>query len=465
MASFPIGNPLLKNRMGQKPREIASQVLTRALQKPRDSGSDASVPPSSKGPSGSGGKVFIEELLEAALASAHLSPADRRLCQELVFGVTRWRITLDWLISQRVKRQFPAAGLRTLLQIGVYQIFWLDRIPAHAAVHEMVELAKHSGFGAQSGFVNAILRGCLREHNAIKIRLAELKKIDPPLGYSHPTWLFSRWRTQWDEEKVARVMDWNNTTPKTFARCNLLKTDPGTLIEMWRSEGVEYDFVRKDWFDENLVYELRSYPSLRQLPSFQQGRFYIQDPSTLLAAHMLGPQSGETILDLCAAPGGKLTYVAQLMANQGRLLAYDLSAARRELIRENCARLGIDCVQVLSSIPTSSFEKKFDRVLVDAPCSNTGVMRRRVDLRWHVREEEIQRLRGVQLELLRQAALLLKPRGTLVYSTCSLEPEENQQVVSQFLRERNEFKIEAERQLYPFEDDVDGAYVVRLSAS
>ena len=261
-------------------------------------------------------------------------------------------------------------------------------------------------------------------------------------------------------EKTAQLLEWNNTPPKTFARVNSLKADASKLIEQWREENVDYAFVRRDWLDENVVFELKSHPPLAKLPSFQQGLFYIQDPSTLLAVRELNPQPGETILDLCAAPGGKTTYIAQLMQNRGKLIAHDLAPERLKLIEENCARLGVTRAEIVSTLdPRPS---TLDRILVDAPCSNTGVMRRRVDLRWRIRPEEIERLHATQMDLLNCAAALLKSGGTLVYSTCSLEPEENQKVVEEFLRERSDFKLASERELLPFTNEVDGAFVARL---
>jgi 16S rRNA (cytosine967-C5)-methyltransferase len=238
---------------------------------------------------------------------------------------------------------------------------------------------------------------------------------------------------------------------------------------------VEYDFVRRDWLEENLVFEMKSHPPLSSLASFRAGWFYIQDPGTLLAVCKLGPQPGETILDFCAAPGGKTTFIAQLMNNQGRIMAQDVSDERLKWIQENCQRLGVTCVETqrAAGILPAGLEKKdgtasgtlaarFDRILVDAPCSNTGVMRRRVDLRWRIQPEEIERLRTAQLDLLQQAATRVKPGGVLVYSTCSLEPEENGEVVKQFLHEHADFKLEYERELLPFVNNVDGAYVAQL---
>ena len=409
------------------------------------------------------GGDFVEDRLEAALAQARLSSIDRHLCQELSYGIIRWQATLDWLIARKTAAREQKPMLRNLLRMGLYQIFWLDRIPGHAAVNETVELARQSGFPSQAGFINAVLRNYLREFDATKLLLAGLKKEQPHLGHSHPEWLVARWHTRWGADQTARLMEWNNTPPKAFARINTLKADAGKLLLQWREEDVEYDFVRQDWIDENLIFELKSYPPLGRLPSFQQGLFYVQDSSTLLAVRELDPQPGEHVLDLCAAPGGKLTYIAQLMRNEGRLLAHDTASERLKLIEQNCTRLGVTYVQTLlpSTLhaPRSSL---FDRVLIDAPCSNTGVMRRRVDLRWRIRLEEVGRLQATQQGLLRQAAALLKPGGTLVYSTCSLEPEENGQVVDEFLSEHTAFKLERTRELFPFVEGVDGTYVARM---
>lgn len=398
-----------------------------------------------------------------ALLHAQLAPADRRLCQELVYGIVRWQATLDWLIARKTQNRPQKATLQDLLRLGLYQIFWLERIPGHAAVNETVELAKHLGFGPQAGFVNALLRGYLRELDLTRQALAELKTRQPSLGCSHPDWLVTRWQQRWGAPATAQLLAWNNSPPKTFARINTLKMDAEKLLPQWREENVEYDFVNRDWLEENLVFELKSHPPLERLPSFQQGSFYVQDPSTLLAVRTLAPQPGETVLDLCAAPGGKLTFIAQMMRNEGRLTACDNSPERLKLVAENCQRLGVSCVRLVSNGELGAGASElFDRVLLDAPCSNTGVMRRRVDLRWRIRPQEIERLRREQSALLQTAASRLKPGGVLVYSTCSLQPEENQTVVAELLARRPEFRLESERELRPFSDAVDGAYVARL---
>src|SRR5579859_5599252 len=335
----------------QNPRQIAAEVLRQQR----------------------GGGSFIEDLLERALAGTRLPSVDRALCQELVYGVVRWQAALDWLIARKTDGREQKPGLQNLLRLGLYQIFWLNRIPDHAAVHETVELAKRNGFGSQTGFVNAVLRGYLREAEATQGRLAELKVSQPALGWSHPEWLVTRWQKNFGVEKTAQLLEWNNTPPKMFGRVNTLKfcssrreealiskseisqslltsaatselRDAGDLLAQWRGENVDYDFVRRGWLEDNLVFEFKSHPPLAALDSFRRGWFYVQDPSTLLAAGELGPLPGETILDFCAAPGGKTTFLAQLTNNQGRIVAQDISEERLRLIRENCTRLGATCV-------------------------------------------------------------------------------------------------------------------------
>lgn len=468
----------LKLVNGKNPRQIALRILQ------------------ARRPNGE----FTETLLERALRPSTapeearaktMSPADRGLCQELVYGVVRAQAALDWLIDRKTGGRRQNAGIQNVLRVGLYQVFWLDRIPAHAAVHETVELAKREGFGPKAGFVNAVLRGFLREFDATKKMLAELKASNPAAGFSHPQWLVEKWEKRFGVESARQLLEWNNTPPATFARVNTLKTDAGKLLEKWRDENVEYDFVRRDFLQsrdheeaeplnrtsrsltagaqltlnpEAIIFELKSHPSLTSLESFRNGWFYVQDPGTLLAPLELAPQPGETILDLCAAPGGKTTFIAQLMGNTGKIAASDVSKERLKLLEENCLRLGVTCVSPvsLSAIPHSPESAPFDAVLIDAPCSNTGVLRRRVDLRWRISSDEITRLQQTQLDLLKLAAPRLKPGGLLIYSTCSLEPEENGSVVQEFLREHKQFNLEGERELLPFKDNVDGAFAARL---
>jgi 16S rRNA (cytosine967-C5)-methyltransferase len=425
----------------QKPREIAARVLLQ-----RESA-----------------KGYIEELLEHALAQSQLSPADRGLAQEIAYGTVRWQAPLDWLIARKTQGREQKATLRVLLRMALYQLFWLTRIPDHAAVNETVELARQLGCGPQSGFVNAVLRGFIRERDETEKLLKQLEIDDPALGFSHPQWLCERWEKRLGRERLIEFLKWNNTPPKTFVRVNLLKTGVEALREQWAREKVEAKLIPLDWARDVFVYELTSFPPLVTLPSFNEGKFYVQDPSTLLAVIELDPQPGETILDLCAAPGGKMVFIAERMRNSGRIVAHDTTDARLQLVRQNTVRTGTTIVStVLPSTLDSQLPTLADRILLDAPCSNTGVMRRRVDLRWRIREEELRRLRSTQLQLLADAARRLKPGGTLVYSTCSLEPEENGGVTKEFLATHPQVHFQRERSLTPWDDGVDGAYVARF---
>jgi 16S rRNA (cytosine967-C5)-methyltransferase len=500
--------------LAEKPREIAVDVLRRHA-----AGTDRA-------------EVLLEDALQRA--GPGLSAPDRGLARELAFGVIRWQAALDWLIARRTDGRPQKVLLQILLRLGLYQLFWLDRVPDHAAVHETVELAKRLGFGPKAGFVNALLRGCVRERDVLARQFEELKASEPHVGFSHPRWLCDRWAARWDDGKLRALLDWNNTPPHTFIRVNTLRATPEKLAAQFEQEGVLFTPRPYDWAPGDLAFELREHPPLTTLPSFQQGLFYVQDPSTLLAARLLDPQPGERVLDLCAAPGGKTTLLAQFMGNRGCIVAEDSDPRRLKLVAENCARLGVTCVEISlgptaalggASVPASrSFvelppgppaslpagpplpslspserervgvrgegkhaetagpltpalspseeerervappvgEGSFDRVLIDAPCSNTGVLRRRVDLRWRIQPVEIDRLRKLQIGLLRRAAARVKPGGLLVYSTCSLEPEENENVVQELLAENKRFRLESQRQLLPFNDRVDGAYVARL---
>ena len=421
----------------QKPREIAVRILRTWANESDSAGT----------------------LLSKALPQ--LSRPDRGLCQELVLGVIRRLATLDWLIEQKTdgRRQQPLA--QTLLRLGLYQIFYLDRVPDHAAVNEMVNIARQHDLDRQSGFINAVLRNCLREREAWVKRLEELRERQPAIGYSHPQWLVQRWQDRWAD--CLPLLEWNNQPSPIYARRNTLRTTVGELEAQWKSEGISFEPIAFPWLGAGLMYRIEASGSPAALTSFEEGQFYIQDPSTLASIQELDPRSGENILDLCAAPGGKATAIAQRMQDSGSVLATDIDDTRLSRLRENIDRLGITCIQPMPlhrvDLNTAG---PFDRVLVDAPCSNTGVMRRRVEVRWRLRARELPVLARKQLDLLKRAAKLLKPGGVLVYSTCSLETEENEEVIETFLKLHRHYRQETARTITPMKDGVDGAFVARL---
>ncbi|MCX8157482.1 MAG: 16S rRNA (cytosine(967)-C(5))-methyltransferase RsmB [Verrucomicrobiae bacterium] len=424
----------------QNPREIAARILL--------------------GRSTRGG--FVENRLDAELARHPLPDPDQRLVRELVFGVIRWQATLDHLIDRQISRRPPQPRLRLLLRLGLYQMFWLDRIPDHAAVHETVSLARQTSGPAAAGLVNAVLRAFARQKEPTRQYLAALKDQNPALGFSHPAWLVQRWSARWGDAATRQLLQWNNSPPPLYARVNTLKWSPSDLQARWQKEGVTFEPFAADWLPPGLIFRIQPPGPLPSLASFSTGGFYVQDPSTLLAPLLLQPEPGLQILDACAAPGGKTSWLAQLAANQAFLTAWDATPERLQRLQENLQRLGVARFTVAAADWDAAPLAHFDRILLDVPCSNTGVMRRRVELRWRLTPQELQRLARDQRRLLALAARRLKPAGRLVYSTCSLEPEENQAVVQAFLREHPGWRCADEKTLLPFRDGVDGAYAAVL---
>jgi len=393
------------------------------------------------------GTTFSDEILHGLLERHPLQPSDRGLLTELFYGVLRHLRQLDFLIGQ-LREGALDERTRNLLRAGLYQIFHL-RVPAHAAVNETVSMA-----GPTRGLVNAVLRRALREQEGLSQRLAS-----QPLAVreSHPDFLVDRWTAQFGADSAEALCRLNNTPSENFFRVNSLKTSLEQLLEL-----------QPDAFVQDAA---RGVLKLRRIPSewLESGWGYVQDPSTLLAPDLLDPQPGERVLDACAAPGGKSTYMAQKMGGRGRVVACDLYDSRVKRLKENVARLGAISVRVhlvdfLLEPEAGSplLEAPFDRILLDVPCSNTGVIRRRVDVRWRLTEEDFVRMPVQQFALVRRAVPLLKAGGVLVYSTCSLENEENAAVVEQISRALPELALEEVRTSQPFRDGVDGSFAARF---
>ena len=400
-----------------------------------------------------------------ALSNPKLEPRDRALIQELVFGVIRSRRLIDHLLSRLVERR-PSVKLQSALQLGLYQLLFLSRIPDYAVVDEMVNIVKRMAGGPQGRFANAVLRQVVRDRERLLESIESLKETRPELAFSCPDWLFRRWEARLSPSELKILLEWQNRVPDVFGRLNRLKMNENELESRSEAEGLDLESIELSWESTGRMFRIKSASGIAQRESFRMGGYYIQDPSTLLSVDVLDPQPGERVLDLCAAPGGKTAFIAEKMGNTGEIVACDAVGSRLELVEENAQRLGIDIVSRTlvneSSLPDRLIGS-FDRVLADVPCSNTGVLRRRVDLRWRLRRSEIQQLSSRQLALLHRAASAVKPGGRLVYSTCSLEPEENGDVVERFLKDAPEFSLMLERQLTPYEDSCDGAYVALLA--
>ncbi len=392
-------------------------------------------------------KEFADAVISSALSKAEFQSADRAFAVELFYGVVRNRTLLDFWIRE-LRRGRVDEDLRDILRIGLYQLF-IAKTPEHAAVYETVDLSPKR----QHAIINAILRSAARDRRGLQ-RRANSQSLD--VRTSHPQFLIERWTKQFGGGAAEALCTWNNQSPPIYARINRLKIDRQSFLERYRNART-----------------LPKVSNFVELPApadaLDQGDCYVQDPSTSIACELLQPKPGEKILDACAAPGGKTGYLAELMANQGLLIACDREPARLNLLEENLARLGVRIAKIVchdwmkSAVPPEILSTApFDRILIDAPCTNTGVMRRRVDVRWRLKPADFNRMHTRQTEITRAVIPLLKPGGILVYSTCSLEREENEDVVQSLLRTMSTLQLEEERRSIPFQDNFDGAFGARL---
>ena len=394
------------------------------------------------------GKRFADSIISPSLAETSLMRSDRAFTLELFYGVLRNLTLLDfWIGCLRASR--VESDLRDILRLGLYQLFLL-KTAEHAAVHETVSLAPKR----QRTIINAMLRAAARRANELLAR-ADTQPLF--VRTSHPQFLVERWQQHFGAERAEKLCEWNNLPAPVYARVNLLRIDRTEFLRTYpesRPVPGNLNFVK-----------VNSLPS----DALERGHCYIQDPSATIACQLLDPKPGERILDACAAPGGKTGYVAQLMENLGTIVACDRDPERLQILKENMARLGMSVVHILrhnwsrGHAPSAVTSRApFDRILLDAPCTNTGVMRRRVDLKWRLRRTDFDRMHQRQIEIVRGLIPLLKPKGALVYSTCSLEPEENEEVVRRILAETPTLRLEAERLSLPFHDGFDGAFAAKF---
>lgn len=401
-------------------------------------------------------RSYADILLDRALARGELSGPDRGFLPELVFGVLRRRGTLDHIISSCSSKVIAKIERRVLnlLRLGLYQIFFLDRVPVSAAVDETVKLSKAVAPMA-SGFINAILRRAVRERESLPWPDRD-KDLVAYIAARHslPCWLVEKWIIQLgvaETESLAAAM---NETPRLTIRVNTLKISRENLLDRFRDEGVEV--LATEYSPDGIRILSSVHPAA--LYGFNEGLLTVQDESSQLASQFLSPLPGETVLDLCAAPGGKTTHLAQLMANRGLLLACDLDPRKFPRIEETARRLGISIIQTrsvdASHVLNELAERRFDRILVDAPCTGLGVLRRNPEAKWRLAGHDVERMARLQSAILRNASHLLADGGTLLYSTCSVSIEENEGVINDFLSENGDFMIEDLRTVLPEHPDV-----------
>lgn len=427
-------------------------------------------------------RASVTAVVDSAFRKHPLSGRERRLVNGLVYGVVRWQKHLDWVLNHFINPRFQVdTRHRNILRLGAFQLLHLDGIPAHAAIFETVQLAK--GGRKTSGFINAVLRSVQREaHTLTYPRLGDNPVEHISVSQSYPTWMVKRWLEERGVSWTLAFCRASNQVAPLSLRVNSLLTQReelhhalaangiATRLSQIATEGLILDNLASS-ADENALKALLNREDI-----------YVQDESAMLVAPLLAPEEMHLIVDLCAAPGGKTTHLAHLMGNSGKIIAADVSEKRLAVLEKNCRRVGALNVETLALDATQAelgFIANADAVLIDAPCSGFGTLRRHADIRWNRTAEHLRTLREVQMNLLRNAATHLKNGGVLVYSTCSIEPQENEDIIHRFLAEFPMYTVEHARtflphlpsnaltpegfvQTFPHEHGVDGTFAARL---
>lgn len=419
--------------------------------------------------------------LDRHLERSDLKGTDRAFITELVYGTMKWKLSIDFIIERfsSVKLSKISKPIMNILRLGVFQLMYTDRIPASAACNESVRLAKKYGHNASGGFVNAVLRNISR--NSDKIDYPD--KMKEPVKYlsvkySHPEWMVRNWVKSYGEDFTEELLKSNNKTPDFIVRVNTLKTTRQDLIEALSKEGLEASEGKHA--KEAVV--IKNPSSVVRLSSFKDGLFQVQDESSMLVAAILDPKPDSLVIDSCSAPGGKATHIAQLMKNRGKIIARDVHEHKIGLIIESAKRLGITIIEPEvfdSEGPDTKYSEKADAVLVDAPCSGLGIIRRKPDIKWTRKPEDLKEITGLQKKILLSSSGSVKPGAILVYSTCTLGSMENEDIVKWFLDENREFYLEDITEflpkglqkatssqgfikLYPNTDGIDGFFIARM---
>jgi 16S rRNA (cytosine967-C5)-methyltransferase len=394
--------------------------------------------------------AFADVVVDRALHNSQLSPPDKALFTELVYGCVRQQRTLDALIDQlgKKKSQQQPPDLRLILHLGLYQLRYLNQIPPSAGVNTTVDLAKQNGFTGLAGVVNGVLRQYLRSRRAGASSEdgrdeGEAFSVDPlqlpqdpvqRLGilHSYPDWIVQIWLEQFGVEETEQLCKWMNHPPAIALRVNPLKISVEQVEAAMTAAGVA---VKRMPPLPQALQLMKHEGAIQDLPGFKEGWWMVQDGSAQLVSHILNPQPDETVIDACAAPGGKSIHIAELMQDQGVVWACDRTESRLKKLQQNCDRLDIHSIQIRlgDSRAIPEFEGLGDRVLLDAPCSGLGTLHRHADARWRQTPTSVQDLVQLQTELLEQTATWVKPGGTLVYATCTLNPVENEAQVQSFL--------------------------------
>jgi 16S rRNA (cytosine967-C5)-methyltransferase len=384
--------------------------------------------------------AYLDKLLDNEMRNAELSGPDKALLYEIVHGVVRWMGRLDWVLNGFYKGQFSKAipNLKNCLRVALYQILFLDRVPDYAAVNEAVEFIKKLQGQKPADLTNAILRNIIRNKNGIRYPDPE----EDLIGYisafhSHPSWLTKRYVNRFGREATEKLFAANNEKPFLTLKVNSLKVQPEEFKSLLNA--VNLKFVQGKYLSD--FFKLQNLTNITAWEHFNHGYFDVQDESAGLACKLLDVKPGLRVLDMCAAPGGKTSYIAGLMEDHGEIVALDKYESRLHVLSKNIKRLGLKSIRPLVMNAMEYNRKDFDRILVDSPCSGTGTFSKKPDIKWKVDLLDIKKLSELQYSLLTKASTLIKKDGVLVYSTCSIEPEENFEVVKKFLENNSNFKL------------------------
>ena len=384
--------------------------------------------------------AYLDKLLDIELKDPDLISEDKALLYKIVHGVVRWMGRLDWILNGFYKGQFSKAipNLKNGLRVALYQILFLDRVPDYAAVNEAVEFVKKLQGQKPADLTNAILRNIIKNKNNIRYPNPD---EDLPgyltAYYSHPSWMVKRYLKRFGREEVEKLLTFNNEKPFLTLKVNNLKVEQDEFKKLLKS--VNLDYCQGKYLPEFFI--LKNLSNITSWEYFGKGYFSIQDESAGFACRLLDVEPGMRVLDLCAAPGGKSAYLAGLMHNEGEIIAIDRYESRLKILRKNMERLGITCVKTVETDAFDFTDGKFDRVLTDVSCSGSGTLRKKPDIKWKHDLLDLRRMSELQYKLLEKASTLVNDGGYIVYSTCSIEPEENFGIVGKFLENHNEFKL------------------------
>ena len=428
-------------------------------------------------------EIYTDFALDRVLSNPEiqiLKSVDRGLITELVYGVVRRQRTLDEIINQLGKKKAhqQAPDLRIILHLGLYQLRYLNNIPASAAVNTAVELAKNNGFAKLTGVVNGLLRQYVRlaanQAEPLQLPTSPVERLG--ILHSFPDWIIATWLDEWGETETEKLCIWFNQSPAIDLRVNPLRTSVGEVESALQNAGIKVDSV--PYLPQALRLRGKIGP-INKLPGFTSGWWTIQDSSAQLVSYLLDPQPGEVVVDACAAPGGKTTHIAELIQDTGKIWACDRAEKRLRKVQANAQRLQLKSIQIqtVDSRDCPQFQQIADRVLVDAPCSGLGTLHRHPDIRWRQKPAKVTELNLLQQQLLDQAATWVKPDGTLVYATCTLNKSENEQIIESFLASHPHWEIQTPSadsplqalvitpgwiKILPSNHNMDGFFMVKL---